>query len=66
MGRLGGSGVSSTEQGGADGKNRGKEEERLEGAPDLSGGQRAAVSCALDTPWQRGHVKVRGGAYGRT
>ena len=47
------------------GKNRGKEEERLEGALDLIGERRAAVSGALDTPWQHGHVAARGATCGR-
>ena len=33
---------------------------------DLTGGRRAVVNGALDTPRRREHVKARGGAYGRT
>ena len=40
-------GASSSELSGDDGKNRGKEEERLEGAPDLIGERRAAAEVSL-------------------
>ena len=60
LGELCDSSASSSELGGADGKQR-EGRERLDGGPELSGERRAAEEGALDTLRQHRHVEVGGG-----